>query len=130
MTTIFDVARRASVSITTVSHVFSGKGTIAAATRARVLDAARELNYAPSKVGTALATGRTFTIALLLPNPLDLCLVNPAFGEMVLTVTEECSAADYSVQGPQPRGLTVKARNCSAAFRAAPRPDRQEPGQS
>ena len=38
--------------------------------------------------------------------------------------------ADYSVQGPQPRGLTVKARNCSAAFRAAPRPDRQEPGQS
>jgi hypothetical protein len=30
----------------------------------------------------------------------------------------------------QPRGLTVKARNCSAAFRAAPRPDRQEPGQS
>jgi hypothetical protein len=38
--------------------------------------------------------------------------------------------AGYRVQDPQPRGLTVKARNCSAAFRAAPRPDRQEPGQS
>src|SRR6185437_10140004 len=28
--------------------------------------------------------------------------------------------ADYSVRGPQPRGLTVKARNCSAVFRDSP----------
>lgn len=95
--TIFDVARRANVSITTVSHVFSGKRTIAAATRERVLQAARDLDYVASRAGRALATGRTFTIAVLLPNPLDLCLVNPAFSELILTITEACSVAGYGV---------------------------------
>ena len=97
MTTIFDVAERANVSITTVSHVFSGKRAIAPATRDRVLEAARELNYAPSRVGQGLATGRNFTLALLLPDPLDLCLVNPFYAELILTVTEACSVAGYSI---------------------------------
>lgn len=97
MATIFDVARRAGVSITTVSHVFSGKRAIASSTRERVLRAAQDLNYAPSRAGQALALGRSFTVAILLPNPLDLCLVNPSFSEMVLTITEACSLAGYGV---------------------------------
>jgi LacI family transcriptional regulator len=97
MATIFDVARRADVSITTVSHVFSGKRTIAAGTRERVLRAARELDYAPNRTGQALAMGRAFTVAILLPNPLDLCLINPAFSELVLIVMEACSLAGYGV---------------------------------
>jgi DNA-binding LacI/PurR family transcriptional regulator len=97
MATIFDVARRAGVSITTVSHVFSGKRTIAAGTRERVLRAARELDYAPNRTGQALAMRRAFTVAILLPNPLDLCLINPAFSELVLTITEACSLVGYGV---------------------------------
>lgn len=96
MATIFDVARRANVSITTVSHVFSGKRTIASTTRERVLQAAKELNYTPSRAGQGLALRRSFTVAVLLPNPLQHCLVNPAFVELVLTITEECSLAGYS----------------------------------
>ncbi|MBU8578405.1 LacI family DNA-binding transcriptional regulator [Brevibacterium luteolum] len=40
-----DVAEAASVSVTTVSRVLGGRGTVAEATRTRVLDAVRELGY-------------------------------------------------------------------------------------
>ncbi len=40
-----DVAEAAGVSVTTVSRVLGGRGTVAAATRTRVLDAVRDLDY-------------------------------------------------------------------------------------
>jgi DNA-binding LacI/PurR family transcriptional regulator len=65
--TIFDVAEAANVSITTVSHVFSGKRRVNEATRQRVLDAAERLSYRPRAIARALAAGRTNTLALSIP---------------------------------------------------------------
>jgi DNA-binding LacI/PurR family transcriptional regulator len=65
--TIFDVAEAANVSITTVSHVFSGKRRVNEATRQRVLEAAERLSYRPRAIARALAAGRTNTIALSIP---------------------------------------------------------------
>ena len=52
--TIKDVARRASVSIATVSYVFNESAPISEATRARVLAAAKELDYRPSAIARGL----------------------------------------------------------------------------
>ncbi len=61
---IEDVARRADVSIATVSYVLNGRGRVSAPTRARVKAAIRELGYVPSAQGRSLAMRRSYTIGL------------------------------------------------------------------
>ena len=65
--TVREVAEAAGVSTGTVSHALNGTGRVAAATRTRVAAAAAELNYRPDTRGRALRSGRTNTLALLLP---------------------------------------------------------------
>ena len=64
---IEDVARRAGVSIATVSRALRGLPDVAPGTRDRVLTAAAELNYVASPFAARLASGRTATIGLVVP---------------------------------------------------------------
>ena len=68
--TIHDVARRAGVSPTTVSHTFSGKGVVAAATRQRVRDVAKSVGYRPDVVAQGLRNSRLGVLALVI-RPLE-----------------------------------------------------------
>ncbi|WP_044562407.1 LacI family DNA-binding transcriptional regulator [Azospirillum sp. B4] len=63
--TIYDVARVANVSIKTVSRVLNGEPKASPETRARVMEAARSLNYKPSLSARALSGSRSFLIALV-----------------------------------------------------------------
>ncbi len=60
-----DVARVAGVSQSTVSYVMSGRRTISAETRKRVLDAIEQLTYQPNAGARALASQRTQVIGLV-----------------------------------------------------------------
>jgi DNA-binding LacI/PurR family transcriptional regulator len=60
--TIRDVARRAGVSIATVSYVLNASAPISEATRQRVLEAAAELGYRPSAIARGLRAGQSRTI--------------------------------------------------------------------
>jgi LacI family transcriptional regulator len=73
-----EVAARAGVSVTTVSHVLSGRRPVAEATRARVLAVIEELGYQPNPLARILRTQQTMTVALIVPD-----LTNP-FYPMVL----------------------------------------------
>ncbi len=64
---IEDVARRAGVSIATVSRALRGLPDVATATRERVLDAASELHYIASPFAARLASGRTATVGVVVP---------------------------------------------------------------
>ncbi len=66
--TSLEVAQRAGVSRSTVSFALNGvaAANISAATRARVLEAARELGYVPDAAARTLATGRTDTLGLVI----------------------------------------------------------------
>lgn len=66
MTTITEVAKKAGVSKSTVSNVFSKKRPIGAAVTKRVLEAARELNYRPTYWSRRQGQQHTRTIGLLL----------------------------------------------------------------
>jgi len=65
--TISDVAQKAGVSIATVSRVINGTSPVAAKTAQRVEQAIRELSYVPQAAARKLASRRTETLGLLLP---------------------------------------------------------------
>lgn len=68
MVTIRDVARRARVSIATVSRALNNTGKVRPEIRERVLRAARTLRYTPHGGARSLISGRTHTVGLLLPD--------------------------------------------------------------
>ncbi len=64
---IFDVARAAGVSPSTVSRSLRGLPNVAPTTRERVQAAARELSYVASPAASGLASGRTTTVGVVMP---------------------------------------------------------------
>jgi DNA-binding LacI/PurR family transcriptional regulator len=64
--TIGDVAKRAGVSKSTVSHVINNSRFVEENTRQKVLQAIEELNYRPSSVARSLVSKRTHTVGLLI----------------------------------------------------------------
>jgi len=65
--TISDVAQKAGVSIATVSRVINGTTPVAPETMQRVEDAIRQLAFVPRAAARILASNRTETLGLLLP---------------------------------------------------------------
>ncbi|WP_308404358.1 LacI family DNA-binding transcriptional regulator [Streptomyces spinosisporus] len=65
--TMADVAERAGVSASTVSRTLRGLSNVSPDVRARVEQAARELNFAVSRHASSLVTGRTGVVAVLVP---------------------------------------------------------------
>jgi len=92
MANIKDVALRAGVSVTTVSHVVNGTRFVKEASRLRVEDAVRELGYVPSAVARSLKHNATRTFGMLIPNN-----SNPYFAEVLRGVELRCFAAGYNV---------------------------------
>ncbi|KHK98035.1 LacI family transcriptional regulator [Microbacterium mangrovi] len=64
--TIRDVARRAGVSITAVSHALNGKGQLSEATRAKVIAAARALDYQADAFARGLRQGRIGALGMVI----------------------------------------------------------------
>ena len=67
MATIKQVAELAGVRPATVSYVMNSSGSVSPATRARVLEAAAQLRYAPSHVARSLQRKSSRTLGLVLP---------------------------------------------------------------
>lgn len=65
--TIEDVARKAGVSVSTVSRILNDKPDVAQSTRQRVKQVMEELGYAPHALAQRLAANRSRSIALLFP---------------------------------------------------------------
>jgi LacI family transcriptional regulator, galactose operon repressor len=67
--TIYDIAFRAGVSPATVSRVLRGAPYVAPAKRAAVSAAAEALHYRPNLMAQDLASGRSRTVGMVLPDP-------------------------------------------------------------
>jgi len=90
--TIGDVAAAAGVSTATVSRVLAGVGHARPETRARVLEAARSLDYRPSEVARALKRRSTQTLGLIVTD-----IENPYFPQLVRSVEDAAREAGYFV---------------------------------
>lgn len=108
--TIRDVARIASVSVASASRALNGHSNVTPMTRAKVLEAAESLDYVPHLGARSLATRRSNTIGVVLPD---------LFGEFF---SEIIRGIDYAAHR---RGLQLllsnmhgSARETAAALRA------------
>lgn len=92
MATMKDVARLAGVSTSTVSHVINNDRFVSDATRKKVDDAIKTLNYAPSALARSLKLNQTHTIGMLIS-----ASSNPFYSELVRGVERSCFERGYSL---------------------------------
>lgn len=122
--TLRDVADAAGVAVSTASRALTRPGRITEDTAARVRAAADALGYAPSASGRALSSGRTGTVALVLPdvtNPFFFGIVRGTQSRLrgdgythVLVDTEESAPAEE-------RALRMLRSSADGVVLAAPR---------
>jgi LacI family transcriptional regulator len=90
--TITDVAKKAGVSIATVSRVINDTDYhVNDELRERVAAAAKELQYMPNFFGRSLKSGKSRDIGVILPS-----MVNPFYSEVIAGVEKECRSAGYN----------------------------------
>jgi LacI family transcriptional regulator len=92
MATITDVAKRARVSVATVSATINNTKYVSPELKSRVTAAIRELGYAPDAIARSLKKGRTSLIGLILPD-----ITNPFFTGFVRHVERDARKQGYSV---------------------------------
>ncbi|MEW1722337.1 LacI family DNA-binding transcriptional regulator [Streptomyces sp. NPDC093109] len=102
-----DVARLAKVSRQTVSRAVNDKGEIDPGTKARVLEAARLLDYRPSRFARGLVRKGAVTVGLVIPD-----LMNPYFPEVAAGVLEAAEERGWQVVVCDTR--SDGARECDA----------------
>lgn len=81
--TLRDVSEASGVSEMTVSRVLRERGDVSAATRQKVLEAARQLGYVPNRIAGALASQRVNLVAVIIPS-----FSNMVFPEVLSGISE------------------------------------------
>lgn len=92
MATIKDVAKRAGVSVATVSRVLNETNVVQEATKQRVLEVIKELNYSPNLLGRNLRRLETKKILVLLNT-----ISNQFYSQIVRGVEERAAEDGYTV---------------------------------
>ncbi len=87
-----DIASDLNLSKMTISKVLRGQTDISAATKARVLQRMKELNYRPNIAASSLRTGNTFSIGLVIPS-----LGDPFFAEVAKGLAQTIRAKGYGL---------------------------------
>lgn len=90
--TIYDVAREAKVSMATVSRVVNGNNNVRKETRDRVLAVIKRLHYQPNAVAQGLASKRTTTVGLIIPD-----LTNLYFAELSKGIDDIALLYKYNI---------------------------------
>lgn len=67
-TTIYDIAKALNITVSTVSRALSGFPAISETTRKAVIETAEKLNYSPNKLASALKSGKTHIIGVIVPS--------------------------------------------------------------
>ncbi len=92
MITMRDVAERAGVSVTTVSHVINNTRPVSDTLRHRVVTAMQDLGYQPNTLARSLRRGKTHTIGVIVPDH-----SNPFFAEVARGIEDTSFEHGYSV---------------------------------
>jgi len=90
--TISDVAEAAGVSMMTVSRVINHKGDVSETTAQRILKIIDHLGYRPSGLARGLASNKTRTLGLIVPD-----IGNPFFSDVVRGMEHSAYAHGYNV---------------------------------
>jgi LacI family transcriptional regulator len=86
------VAERAGVSTSTVSHVINNTRVVSADVRERVLAIIAEMRYIPSAVARSLKNDKTHSIGMMVPNN-----SNPYFAELIQGIEDTAFKVGYNI---------------------------------
>lgn len=90
--TIYDVAREANVSMATVSRVVNGNPNVKPATRKKVADVINRLGYRPNAVARGLASKKTTTVGVIIPD-----ISSIFFAELARGIEDIASMYKYNI---------------------------------
>lgn len=90
--TIYDVAREAGVSMATVSRVVNGNPNVRPDTREKVLKVIEKLDYRPNAVARGLASRRTTTVGVLIPD-----LTNIFYASLARGIDDVATMYKYNI---------------------------------
>lgn len=90
--TIYDVAREASVSMATVSRVVNGNPNVKPATRKKVLEVIERLGYRPNAVARGLASKKTTTVGVIIPD-----ISNIFYAELARGIEDIATMYKYNI---------------------------------
>lgn len=89
---IYDIAKEAGVSTSTVSRVLNGNKNVKEETRQKVLEVIKGKNYVPNAIARNLSFGESQNIAFLVPD-----IENPFFSKVLHGITDKASESNYNV---------------------------------
>ena len=113
MATIVEVARRADVSIATVSNVIRGTRKVSPKLTERVQIAIRELNYSPNEIARSLKVRQTRMLAMVLPD-----ITNPFFPEIIRGAEDTAFERGYFLMTANTDEQIGRERRIVAALRS------------
>lgn len=90
--TIYDVAREAGVSMATVSRVVNGNQNVKETTRRKVLDVIERLDYRPNAVARGLASKKTTTVGVVIPD-----IANSYFASLARGIDDIATMYKYNI---------------------------------
>lgn len=106
-TTIIDVAKKAQVSVATVSRVVNGNYPVKDSTRRKVLEAIRDLKYIPNIQARELNTQRSSIIGIIVPS-----LFNTFFAEVVNGIESFTASSGYSLLLTYTKDNPISEKRC------------------
>lgn len=104
--TIYDVAREANVSMATVSRVVNGNPNVKPTTRKKVLDVIDRLDYRPNAVARGLASKKTTTVGVIIPD-----VSNMFFASLARGIDDVATMYKYNIILANSDGDAVKEVN-------------------
>lgn len=106
---IYDIAREAGVSISTVSRVLNNKANVTPATRAKIQAVLDKNQYAPSAIARGLVASSMKTVAIL---AVDLRV--PHYAHTTYNIEQEFTTRDYNVMVCNTGGELAQTRRYAA----------------
>ena len=94
---IKDVAKKAGVSISTVSKALNDKSSVSSSTIERIKQTAEDMGYVPNSRARVFATKETKQIVFIADIPKDTAFYNPHVFEIIMGLQHSVSKSGYSL---------------------------------
>ena len=92
MVNIKDVAKKAGVSMMTVSRVINDNGAVSAETRKKVEQAVKDLDYIPNQIAKSLVNASSRTVGVLFSN-----IFNPVYSSIISGIESRAHESGYNI---------------------------------
>jgi LacI family transcriptional regulator len=109
LTTIYDIASALGITVSTVSRALRDFPGTSESTRKTVVDMAAKLDYRPNKLASALKSGKTYIIGIIVPS-----IEAHFFASIIHSIEDELKESGYSIivcQSSESRAKEVKGLN-------------------